>query len=65
MKKGKYCKHDQIKGDKEKISYGGREVFGLHVGRTLTALYKIYEDENTVKIMEIVPMDEAHKKYKD
>lgn len=51
------------KGDKEKITYARKEAFRLHIGRTYTAFYKIYEEENTVKVLEILPIDIAHKRY--
>lgn len=51
------------KGDKEKIMYGGREAYRLHIGRTYTAFYRIYESEDIVRVLEILPIGEAHKKY--
>lgn len=50
-------------GDKEKITYAGEEAFRLHIGRTYTAFYKIYEEEGTVRVLEVLPIDVAHKKY--
>lgn len=50
-------------GDKEKIPYKGRETYRLHIARTWTAFYDIVEKEKQVKVWEILPIDDAHKKY--
>ena len=36
----------------------------MHVGRSFTVFYQICEDEELVKILEIVTIDKAHKLYK-
>jgi len=51
------------KGDKEKLTVDGEEVYRLHIGRTFTAFYEILEDENAVRVLEILPIDEAHDRY--
>ena len=51
------------KGDKEKLTVDGEEAYRLHIGRTFTAFYEILEDENAVRILEILPIDEAHDRY--
>jgi len=48
-------------GDKEKIVVDGEEVYRLHIGRTYTAFYVI--DKKTVRVVELLPIDAAHKKY--
>lgn len=53
------------KGDKEKIEWRGRETFRLHIGRTWTAFYDIEESEKLVKVLKVMPIDEAHKQYGD
>lgn len=53
------------KGDKEKISWRGEMVYRLHIGRTWTAFYDIVENERTVQVLEILPIDEAHEQYGD
>ncbi|MFP4045643.1 MAG: type II toxin-antitoxin system RelE family toxin [Candidatus Aenigmatarchaeota archaeon] len=50
-------------GDKEKIIVEGEEVYRLHIGRSYTAFYVIVEKDNVVRVLEIMTIDEAHKKY--
>ncbi len=51
------------KGDKEKLTVEGEECYRIHIGRTHTAFYIILEEEKTVRVAEILPIDKAHKKY--
>jgi mRNA-degrading endonuclease RelE of RelBE toxin-antitoxin system len=51
------------KGDKEKLVVDGEEVYRLHIGRTFTAFYEILEDEEAVRVLEVLPIDEAHDRY--
>ncbi len=51
------------KGDKEKILVEGEEIYRLHIGRSYTAFYIILEEEKIVRVIEILPIDKAHKKY--
>lgn len=53
------------RGDTEAIVVDGREVYRLHVGRTFTAFYEVIEDEGTVRVLEVLPIDEAHDRYGD
>ena len=50
-------------GDKEKLVIGGKERYRLHIGRTYTALYLIDEEEKLVRVVEVLSIDAAHKKY--
>lgn len=50
-------------GDKEKITWRGEEVYRLHIGRTWTAFYDIHDDEVVVKVLKVMPIDDAHKSY--
>ena len=50
-------------GDKEKLPVKGEERYRLHIGRTWTAFYSILESKDEVRLAEILPIDEAHKKY--
>ncbi len=50
-------------GDKEKLPIEGEKRFRMHIGRTWTVFYSILEREKEVRISEILPIDEAHKKY--
>ena len=51
------------RGDREKLPVDGREMYRLHVGRTYTALYTIDSDDEAVRVREILPIDDAHKRY--
>ncbi|CQR50232.1 hypothetical protein BN996_01709 [Haloferax massiliensis] len=35
----------------------------MHVSRTYTAIYTVLEEEREVRILEILPIDDAHKRY--
>jgi mRNA-degrading endonuclease RelE of RelBE toxin-antitoxin system len=50
-------------GDKEKLVIEGEELYRLHVGRTHTAFYDVLEGNEEVRVIEIVDVDEAHKRY--
>ena len=50
-------------GDKEKIIVKGKERYRLHIGRTFTAFYIIDEKQKIVRVVEILPINQAHKKY--
>lgn len=50
-------------GDKEKLMVSGEELYRLHIGRTHTAFYDILEGKGQVRIVELLPIDEAHKRY--
>lgn len=52
------------RGDKEKLPIDShRDRFRMHISRTYTAIYTVLEDEKEVRVLEIVPIDEAHKRY--
>ena len=50
-------------GDREKLNVDGEEIYRLHIGRTHTAFYDVLEEEGEVRVVEIVDIDEAHKRY--
>lgn len=50
-------------GDKERIPVDGEERYRLHIGRTWTAFYDVYEDRDEVRVLEITDIDDAHKRY--
>jgi mRNA-degrading endonuclease RelE of RelBE toxin-antitoxin system len=51
-------------GDTEKLPIDGRrDRFRLHISRSYTAIYSVLEDEKEVRVLEIVPIDEAHRRY--
>jgi len=49
-------------GDKEQLHFEYK-LYRLHVGRSHTIFYQICETEKLVKILEILPIDKAHKIY--
>jgi mRNA-degrading endonuclease RelE of RelBE toxin-antitoxin system len=50
-------------GDKERLPVKGKLRYRMHIGRTWTIFYSILEEEKQVRISELLPIDEAHKKY--
>ncbi len=50
-------------GDKEKLIFRGETLYRLHIGRTFTAFYRIYDAETLVKILNVLTIESAHKKY--
>lgn len=50
-------------GDKERLPIEGEKRFRMHIGRTWTVFYSILEGDKEVRVSEILPIDEAHKKY--
>jgi mRNA-degrading endonuclease RelE of RelBE toxin-antitoxin system len=52
------------RGDKEKLPLDARrDRFRMHISRTYTAIYTVLENDKEVRVLEIVPIDEAHKRY--
>ena len=52
------------RGDKEKLPIDGRhDRYRLHISRTYTAIYTVLAEEREVRVLDIVPIDEAHKRY--
>lgn len=41
----------------------GETLYRLHIGRTHTAFYDVLEADAEVRVIEIVDIDEAHKRY--
>ena len=50
-------------GDREKVTVDGEEIYRLHIGRTHTAFYDILENADEVRVVDIMDIDEAHKRY--
>jgi len=38
-------------------------MYRLHIGRTHTAFYVILEDEKEVRVVDLLDIDQAHKRY--
>lgn len=52
------------RGDKEKLPIDARrDRFRMHISGSYTAIYTVQEDDTEVRVLEIVPIDEAHKRY--
>ena len=51
------------KGDKERLVVDGEEIYRMHISRSYTAFYDILEDEKAIQVFEVLPIDEAHKRY--
>ena len=49
--------------DKEKLPVKGKLRYRMHVGRTWTIFYSIIEEEKQVRVSELLPINEAHKRY--
>ncbi len=50
-------------GDKERLLVAGEILYRLHIGRTFTAFYIIEEESKVVRVIEILTIEAAHKKY--
>lgn len=51
-------------GDKEALHLTGfQTLYRLHIGRSYTAFYHIFEDEKAVRILNIMTIEQAHKRY--
>lgn len=51
------------KGDKKRLAHRDDILYRLHIGRTFTAFYMIYEKEKEVKILKVMTIERAHKEY--
>jgi len=51
-------------GDKEKITLrGGGIIYRVHISHTYTAYYSINHEARIVRVHDIFPIEQAHKKY--
>jgi len=50
------------RGNKE-LPIDGKERYRMHIGHTWTVFYSILEDKKEVRISEILPINESHKRY--
>jgi mRNA-degrading endonuclease RelE of RelBE toxin-antitoxin system len=51
-------------GDKEKLVLkGGVIIYRLHISRRYTVFYEINNEEKLVIVQEILPIEQAHKRY--
>jgi len=49
--------------DKKRLHFPSYDLFRMHVSRSYTVFYRINEEEKTVKILDIMTIKEAHKRY--
>ncbi len=49
------------RGDKEKLTLPDYELYRMHIARTFTVFYRIRGNE--VKILDLMTIEMAHKKY--
>lgn len=61
LAKGPYPGRGQ--GDKERLIVRGEELYRMHISRTYTAFYIILEGDKIVRVFELLPIEDAHKKY--
>lgn len=51
-------------GDKEALHISGfRTLYCMHVARSYTVFYRIFEDEKIIRILAIMTIEQAHKMY--
>jgi len=51
-------------GNKERLCIRGRKDYlRMHISRSLTLFYTIHEKDKSVHILEILTIEQAHKKY--
>jgi mRNA interferase RelE/StbE len=51
-------------GDREALHLSGfKKLYRLHVARSYTVFYRIFDDENVVRILAITTIEKAHKMY--
>jgi len=51
-------------GESEKLVLrGGVVIYRLHISRSYTVFYEIDNEEKRVIVQEILPIEQAHKKY--
>ena len=49
--------------NKKKLQLPDYDLFRMHVGRSFTIFYRIYEAEKVVKVLDIMTIEKAHKLY--
>lgn len=51
------------RGDKEKLTHRRETLYRLHIARTFTVFYRIYDEDKTVKVFKVMTLERAHKEY--
>ena len=39
------------------------QVYRMHIGRTYTVIFKIYKEPNRVMVLDLMTIEQAHKRY--
>jgi len=39
------------------------QVYRMHIGRTYTLIFKIYKETNQVIVLDLMTIEQAHKRY--
>ncbi len=39
------------------------QVYRMHIGRTYTVIFTIHKESNTVRVLDLVTIEQAHKRY--
>ena len=63
LRKGKNKRRLYFIHNKKKLQLPNYDLFRMHVSRSYTIFYRIYEEEKTVKVLNIMMIEEAHKRY--
>jgi len=51
------------RGDREQLPVAGQALYRMHISRSYTALYTVEERAQEVRVRELLPIDEAHRRY--
>lgn len=43
--------------------YPTRQLYRMHVGRSYTIIFKIQKETDTVLVLDLLPIEQAHKRY--
>jgi mRNA-degrading endonuclease RelE of RelBE toxin-antitoxin system len=50
-------------GDKKKLTHKGESLYRLHIAKSFTAFYRIYDKTKEVKVLKVMTIEAAHKEY--
>jgi len=50
-------------GDRKRLHLGDYELYRMHVGHSYTVFYRILPEEKTVKVLDIMTFEQAHRRY--
>jgi mRNA-degrading endonuclease RelE of RelBE toxin-antitoxin system len=62
---GRLAEFPHIRGDIEQLhSPTGVTRYRLHIARRYTAFYRVYEDDQVIRVLALMTIEQAHKRYK-